>query len=202
MLMIGAPSPSYGGQRYVTAFHLYVKDCDAVCDRAVSAGATLVQGPRDQSYRERSGAVRDAFGNMWYIATAQGPHYIPDNAHALIAYLHPHRAEPLLAFLAKAFGADQIEKYGTPDGVIMHARARIGGDSVVEMGEAYGDVQPSPTMFYLYVPDTDASYFRAMNAGATSVHAPADQPYGDRTAAVKDVFGNMWYLATQIQARP
>jgi PhnB protein len=56
-----------------------------------------------------------------------------------------------------------------------------------------------PTMFYLYVPDVEASYWRALNAGATSVQQPADQPYGDRTAAVKDVFGNQWYLATHIQ---
>jgi len=202
MLMVGAPTPAYGGQPFVTAFHLYVPDCDAAFDRAVNAGGTVRQAPTDQPYGERSGAVRDAFGNQWYIATAKGPQHVPQGKPSLMAYLHPHRAEPLLAFLTKAFGADQIEKYGTPDGVIMHAQARIGGDSVIEMGEAGGEVQPSPTMFYLYVPDADASYFRAMNAGATSVHPPADQPYGDRTAAVKDVFGNVWYLATQIQARP
>jgi PhnB protein len=202
MLMIGAPSPTYGGQQFVTAFHLYVKDCDAACARAAQAGATLTHAPVDQPYGERSGAVRDAFGNTWYIATAQGPHYIPKGLHALNVYLHPHRAEPLLAFLTKAFGADEIEKYGSPDGIVMHAHARIGGDSVIEMGEAAGEIQPSPTMFYLYVPDADASYFRAMNAGASSVHEPADQPYGDRTAAVKDVFGNLWYLATHTQARP
>jgi len=201
MLMIGMPAPAYGGQTFVTAFHLYVPDCDAVFDRAVKAGATVRMAPADQRYGERSAAVRDGFGNQWYIATAQGPHYVPQGKPSLMAYLHPHRAEPLLAFLTKAFGADQIEKYGTPDGVIMHAQARIGGDSVIEMGEAGGEIQPSPTMFYLYVPDAEASYFRAMNAGASSVHAPADQPYGDRTAAVKDVFGNMWYLATHTQAQ-
>jgi PhnB protein len=201
MLMIGAPSPAYGGQPFVTAFHLYVPDCDAAFDRAVKAGATVRQAPTDQAYGERSGAVRDAFGNQWYIATAKGPQHVPRGKSSLMVYLHPHRAEPLLAFLTKAFGADQIEKYGSPDGVIMHAQARIGGDSVIEMGEARGEIQPSPTMFYVYVPDADASYFRAMNAGATSLHGPADQPYGDRTAAVRDVFGNVWYVATQIQAR-
>jgi len=201
MLMIGAPAPASGGQPFVTAFHLYVPDCDTAFERAVQAGATVRQAPTDQAYGERSGAVRDAFGNQWYIATAKGPHYVPPGKPSLMVYLHPHRAEPLLAFLTKAFGADQIEKYGTPDGIVMHAQARIGGDSIIEMGEARGEIQPTPTMFYLYVPDADASYFRAMNAGATSVHEPADQPYGDRTAAVRDVFGNMWYLATQIQAR-
>ena len=54
-------------------------------------------------------------------------------------------------------------------------------------------------MFYLYVQDADASYWRALNAGAAGVHEPADQPYGDRTAAVRDVFGNVWYLATHRQ---
>jgi len=201
MLMIGAPSPAYGGQQFVSAFHLYVKDCDAVCERAVKAGATLTAAPVDQPYGERSGAVRDAFGNQWYIATAKGPNYTPQGMQALMVYLHPHRAEPLLAFLTKAFGTDKIDKFGSPDGIIHHASAHIGGDSVIEMGEARGEIQPSPTMFYLYVPDAEASYFRAMNAGASSVHPPADQPYGDRTAAVKDVFGNLWYLATHTQAQ-
>jgi PhnB protein len=199
MLMIGAPSAAYGGQRFVTAFHLYVPDCDAACRRAVDAGATLIQAPVDQPYGERGGAVRDAVGNTWYVATAHGPHYVPERLHTLNVYLHPHRAEPLLAFLVKAFGADEIEKVATPDGIVMHAHARIGGDSVVEMGEARGEIQPMPTMFYLYVPDADASYYRAMNAGAASVHQPADQPYGDRTAAVRDAFGNVWYLATHVR---
>jgi uncharacterized glyoxalase superfamily protein PhnB len=56
-----------------------------------------------------------------------------------------------------------------------------------------------PTMFYLYVPDADAVYRRALAAGATSSQTPADQLYGDRTAAVKDAFGNEWYIATHIK---
>ena len=69
------------------------------------------------------------------------------------------------------------------------------------MGEASGQVQPMPTMFYLYLPDVDAAYRRAINAGATSIHPPAVQPYGDRVAAVKDVFGNQWYLASRADER-
>ena len=69
------------------------------------------------------------------------------------------------------------------------------------MGEANGPYQPMPTMFYLYVPNVDATYRRALEAGATSTSQPADQAYGDRTAAVTDVFGNQWYIATQIKDR-
>ena len=47
-----------------------------------------------------------------------------------------------------------------------------------------------PSMFYLSVPDVDAAYRRALQAGAASTQEPADQSYGARTAAVKDVSGN------------
>jgi PhnB protein len=104
----------------------------------------------------------------------------------------------VIKFMERAFGASGVEKFASPDGVIHHARVTI-VDSVIEMGEAHGPYQPMPTMFYLYVPDVDASYWRAANAGGESISAPADQTYGDRTAAVKDVFGNQWYLATQLR---
>jgi PhnB protein len=49
------------------------------------------------------------------------------------------------------------------------------------------------------VPNVDATDQRALVAGATSVSEPADQPYGDRNASVKDAFGNEWFIATQIR---
>ena len=61
-------------------------------------------------------------------------------------------------------------------------------------GEAHGEWGPMPTMFYLYVDGVDAWYRRALAAGATSMEAPALQPYGDR-AGVRDAFDNQWYLA-------
>jgi PhnB protein len=69
---------------------------------------------------------------------------------------------------------------------------------MVELGEAHGPFQPMPTMFYLYVENTDAWYERAIEAGATSISAPTDQHYGDRVGAVRDPFGNEWYMATHI----
>jgi len=54
-------------------------------------------------------------------------------------------------------------------------------------------------MFYVYVPDADTFYRRALAAGAKSVQEPADQPYGDRNAAVLDPFGNSWYIATHVR---
>ena len=80
---------------------------------------------------------------------------------------------------------------------VQHAKVRIAG-SFLEMGEAHGQWQPMPGTFYLYVDDVDASYARALAAGATSVEAPAVQPYGERRAAVTDAFGHTWYLAAPV----
>ena len=69
---------------------------------------------------------------------------------------------------------------------------------MIEMGEAHGEAQPMPPALYTYVEDVDATYERAVNAGAISMQLPTDQAYGDRTAWVKDAWGNIWYLATPV----
>ena len=199
-LMIGGGAPPervWTGTPRPTALHIYVPDTDATYARALEAGATSIGEPQDQPYGERSAGVKDASGNVWYIATAHGPRHIPEGAQAVNVYLHPLRAEPVIAFMTRAFGATKIEKFASPDGVVQHAHLTI-GDSLIEMGEANGPYQPMPTRFYLYVPNVDAAYRRALVAGAESLSEPADQPYGDRMAGVKDAFGNEWYLATQI----
>jgi PhnB protein len=101
----------------------------------------------------------------------------------------------LIKFLERAFGAPNVQKYASPDGVVHHAQVTI-GTSVVEMGEAHGPYQPMPTMFYLYVESVDALYRRALEAGAASTSEPADQADGDRRASVKDPFGNHWRANT------
>jgi uncharacterized glyoxalase superfamily protein PhnB len=55
------------------------------------------------------------------------------------------------------------------------------------------------SMFYMYVPDCDAAYQRALAAGAKSIQAPSDAPYGDRIGGVTDPFGNQWWIATHIK---
>ncbi len=194
----GAKGKKFPGSPQPNALHVYVEDADAVTEKAVAAGATLIDGVRDQEYGERSSTVKDAAGNYWYIATAKGESYVPKGLHNVNPYLHPLRAEPLIGFLKRAFQAEEVAKYASPDGVVHHAVIRV-GDSVIEMGEAHGKYEPMPAMFYLYVPKMDDVYKQALAAGATSFQEPTDQPYGDRNAAVKDAFGNKWYIATHIK---
>ena len=197
MLMIGGGGPglSWSGDPQPMAFHVYVRDTDAIYQRALDAGSTSLQAPADQFWNERTASVKDPHGNHWYIATFRGENYFSPGAPTVQPYLHPLRAEPVIRFLQRAFGARETGRYTAPDGVIHHTTLKI-GDSALEMTEAQGPYQPMPSMFYLYVPDVDATYRRALQAGAVSANQPADQPYGDRTAAVKDIFGNQWYLAT------
>ena len=67
---------------------------------------------------------------------------------------------------------------------------------VLEVGNFPAHVMPSPASIYVYVADVDRAYERALQAGATSVAVPEDKPYQERSAGVKDSFGNTWYIAT------
>jgi PhnB protein len=200
MMMVGGgkAGQKFPSTTHPNALHVYVKDADAVYKSALAAGGTSVDGPRDQDYGERSATVKDAAGNFWYIATAQGENYVPKGLNSVNPYLHPRRAEPLISFMKRAFGAQEVAKYASPDGVIYHAQVRV-GDSVIEMGEAHDKYGSMPAMFYLYVPDCDALYRRSLAAGAKTLHEPTDQPYGDRNGAVTDDFGNTWYIATHVK---
>ncbi len=200
MLMVGggAAGMKWRGTPMPSAFHVYVPDCDVTYARALEAGAASINKPADQFYGERSAAVKDAAENFWYIATYKGESYKWPGAPTVQTSLQPLRAEPVINFVKRAFGAVELGRHATPDGVIHHATVKI-GTGLIELGEAHGPYRPMPTMFYLYVEDCDALYKRALSAGATSISEPADQPYGDRSGGVTDPFGNKWYIATHVK---
>jgi len=121
---------------------------------------------------------------------------IPDGYHTVTPYLLVQGADKLIDFVKKAFDAKETDRYSMPDGSIGHAEIRL-GDSVIMLSEAMGEEhKPMTAGIHLYVENCDAIYQRALNAGATSTMQPADQFYGDRSAGVKDPFGNHWWIAT------
>ena len=179
-----------------TALHVYVRDVDEAYERALRAGATTITKPQDRPYGDRDAGVQDEAGNQWYIGTNKATGYIREGLRDVTPCLLPHGTPQVIDFLKRAFQAEETERHASPQGVVQHATVRI-GDSMLELGEAHGPFQPMPTMFYLYVEDADAWYERAIEAGAISISPPADQHYGDRVAAVRDPFGNEWYMAMQ-----
>jgi uncharacterized glyoxalase superfamily protein PhnB len=196
ILMIGG-GEKWSGTPMPASLHVYVEDADEAYKRALEAGATSMYPPVDQEYGDREAGVKDICGNEWFLATHKGESFIPKGLYTVTPFLHPRGAAEMLEFLKPAFGAEEISRSQSPDGVIQHATVRI-GDSMVEMGEAHGEWQPMPSVFYLYVDDVDTWFERAVTAGATSVDKPTDQPYGDRVGAVKDPFDNLWYIGTTI----
>jgi PhnB protein len=122
------------------------------------------------------------------------------------AYLALRDAKSALDFYARAFGAEPVLKLDMPDGTIAHAELRI-GDSIVMMSEENpegGSRSPqalggSPVSMMIYVPDVDAAFRRAIEAGATRIRPVEDQFYGDRTGTLKDPYGYQWTLATHVE---
>ena len=196
----GAIELSDGSEQYAPApqaIHLYVNDADATYERALRAGATSLYAPVDQDYGDREGGVRDAFGNVWYIATPKGWTPGPEGLRSVQPFLHVREADKMIPFLEAAFGAEAMGVAKSPQGAVLHATIRI-GNATLEVAEAHGEYQPKPCHLHVYVPDTDAVYAQALHAGATSIDPPRDAPYGDRAAGVKDAWGNSWFIATYL----
>ena len=123
---------------------------------------------------------------------------IPEGCHSITPYLTVADAARLIEFLKKAFDGVERARISRPDGSILHAQVRV-GDSLLMIGEPQGRWKPRPSMLYLYVADMEATYQRAIQAGAKSVVEPANMFYGDRTACVTDVAENVWWIATRIE---
>ena len=79
----------------------------------------------------------------------------------------------------------------------MHAEVRI-DDTVVMLGDGADGWPPVPSHVHVYVPDVDATYTRALEAGATSVQAPVKKQDADKRGGVKDAGGTTWWIATKV----
>jgi PhnB protein len=181
-----------------TAIHLYVDDADSVFARALEAGATSIYKVGDHVSGDRQGAVRDPFGNLWYIAMIQGWTPGPEGVPSVQPYLHLRGSENMIPFLESAFGGVvQGHVPRSPEGHVLHATVQI-GDNTLELDEAHGEFRPMPCHLHLHIDDADALYARAIRAGATSIDPPSNKPYG-RSGGVKDPFGNSWYITSPLQ---
>lgn len=123
---------------------------------------------------------------------------MPEGFHSVTPLLAARGATRLIDFLKAAFGAVELFRLSAADGSVMHAELRI-GDSVLMLGEAMEGFSPMPASLYLYVPDADATYRAALDAGGESLEEPADRFWGDRMALVRDFAGNRWWIATHVE---
>jgi len=115
----------------------------------------------------------------------------------LAPYLIARDASGLARFIERGIGGTPGFKVSDKDGKVGHLEMRI-SDSVVMLAEAPPGRDPFPAMLHIYVTDADASYQRALKAGATSVREPTDADDG-RRGGVRDAWGNEWWFTRPSQ---
>ena len=126
---------------------------------------------------------------------------IPKGYHTITAQLAIDGAAKAIDFYKKAFGAEEVDRAIDPSGQkVWHAALRI-GDSMLFVNDVFPDMggSASQSSLWVYVPDVDASFKRAVGAGAKPAMPPADMFWGDRMANVVDPFGQKWTLATHVK---
>ena len=137
------------------------------------------------------------------MASTPKPTAIPKHAkpsdvdyHTIAPYIIVPKAPRFIDFLKSAFDGTERFRAARPDGpqFLMHAEVIV-GDSIVELADANDQYPTAPQAIHLYVDDADAIYQRALDAGAKSLSAVTDQPWGDRQGTVCDLFGNLWFIA-------
>lgn len=123
---------------------------------------------------------------------------IPEEFQQAVPYLVVPDGVAQMDFLIKAFDGVEKERMSRPDGTLMHGEVQI-GNSRIMVGQAMEGAPARKTMIYLYMDDCDKYFNRAKELGAEVVSELADQFYGDRHGAVRDVNRNDWYIVTHME---
>jgi PhnB protein len=138
--------------------------------------------------------MSEGLGASAGMAAKRSGHYAPPGFTNISPYFLVRGAGRFIEFLSAAFAGTEKLRVPRPDGSVMHAEVGV-GDSLIELAEANEQYAARQMTVHLYVEDADATYERAMKAGAESIYAVSDQPWGDRQGCVRDPFGNVWYIA-------
>ncbi|MEO8900189.1 MAG: VOC family protein [Polyangiaceae bacterium] len=121
---------------------------------------------------------------------------IPEGFHTITPNVIVDDAPKAIAFLRKAFGAEEVVRLTLPDGKIVHCELLI-GDSRLNLGESMEGWPAHSLVAQLYVENSDELFKRAVDAGATVMMPMTDMFFGSREGRVSDPFGNVWTIATQ-----
>ncbi|HZS99705.1 MAG TPA: VOC family protein [Terriglobales bacterium] len=113
-------------------------------------------------------------------------------------YLVVQDADAEMQFLKRAFGATEASCERNADQTVMHAEMRV-GNSLLMLGQANETWKALKASLYLWIPDVDATYATALAAGAVSLSAPEDKPYGHRNAGVVDQNGITWWIGSPVK---
>jgi uncharacterized glyoxalase superfamily protein PhnB len=126
------------------------------------------------------------------------PAHKPEGYTSVSPYLILDGAGRTIEFLTNVFGAVELRRFPAPDGRLIHAEVRI-DDTVLMLADAVEGWPPVPAHVHVYVPDVDATYRRALEAGAQSVQEPVQKDDEDKRGGVMDSGGTTWWIATKVE---
>lgn len=131
---------------------------------------------------------------------------VPEGYSAITPYLIIAGAANAIDYYKQVFDAQELMRFGGPDGTIGHAELQIGDSRIMLADEnpQMGYRSPktlggSPTSLMLYVDDVDQVFSRAITGGAQTHQDIKDQFYGDRSGTLIDPFGHVWTIATHVE---
>jgi len=135
------------------------------------------------------------------------PRTVPEGYHTVTPCLTVKDAAESIEFYKRAFGAEEVMRVHGPDGKsLMHAEIKVGNSRIMlgdEMPEmrclAPASVGGTTSSLYVYFPDVDAAFRRAVAAGAKVLMPVTDMFWGDRFGQVEDPSGHRWGLATHVE---
>jgi PhnB protein len=167
------------------ALHVYVPETDGVYRRTLDAGATSLHAVEGMPYGERSGSVKDPFGNHWYT-------HIPETRR---------RSTRTCARRAPTGYSRHLAPKSSK--CIANRRAARSGTRRSGLGTRWsrwarptastGSCRPG----YITTCRMGAAYQRALSAGAKSISAPVELHHGERGAEIQDP-DNSLFLATPL----
>lgn len=117
---------------------------------------------------------------------------LPSGYQQVMPYLIVPDPQALLEFMKAVLGATERRIERKDDGSFGHAEVNV-RDSVIMFSGSMADWEPNPAGLFVYVPDADAAFAKALELGATAVMPVTEQSYG-RSGGVRDTNGNTWWL--------
>ncbi|MFQ5698398.1 MAG: VOC family protein [Myxococcota bacterium] len=132
------------------------------------------------------------------------PRNPPENMPRITPYLLYEDVAGALTWLSRTFGFEERLRLPAPDGSVAHAEMEL-SDGVIMMGHPGPEYRNPKRLgqvtqqLYVYVDDVDAHFEHSRREGASILHKPEDQFYGDRRYAAEDPEGHHWYFAQKVR---
>lgn len=124
--------------------------------------------------------------------------YKPQGYNTVSPYLIVDGANGTIEFLKQVFAAVELRRFPDESGLVTHAEVRL-DDTVIMIADRAEGWPAVAAHVHVYVPNVDATYQRAIAAGATSIQEPVQKDDGDKRGGVRDSGGTSWWIATQVE---